>query len=92
MNFSSDNKLPRIPFGEEQIDQRLACFNSHYTSDLSIWLSVAPMSDKYPSMRSYEYFRNNHSEPNKNLKVKIFEDGKLAYDVTAKTIKEKKLL
>ena len=31
----------------------------HYNSDLSIWLSVDPMSDKYPSMSPYTYCANN---------------------------------
>ena len=31
----------------------------YYNSDLSIWLSVDPMSDKYPSMSSYVYCANN---------------------------------
>ena len=69
-----------LPFGEEQIDQRLTSFNSrytfsakekdietnysyfgarYYTSDLSIWLSVDPMSDKYPNMSPYVYCANN---------------------------------
>jgi RHS repeat-associated protein len=94
MNFYSDNRLPRLstdldsaiqhlhylPFGEEQIDQRLTNFNSrytfsakekdietgysyfgarYYTSDLSIWLSVDPLSDKYPNMSPYNYCANN---------------------------------
>ncbi len=80
MNLFSENNLPRIPFGEEQIDQRLTNFNSrytfsakekdietgysyfgarYYTSDLSIWLSVDPMSDKYPSLTPYNYCANN---------------------------------
>jgi len=94
MNFYSDNRLPRLstdfgsaiqhlhylPFGEEQIDQRLTNFNSrytfsakekdietgysyfgarYYTSDLSIWLSVDPLSDKYPSLTPYNYCTNN---------------------------------
>jgi RHS repeat-associated protein len=94
MNFYSENRLPRLstglgsaiqhlhylPFGEEQIDQRLTSFNSrytfsakekdietgysyfgarYYTSDLSIWLSVDPMSDKLPSLTPYNYCMNN---------------------------------
>jgi len=94
MNFYSDNRLPGLstglgsaiqhlhylPFGEEQIDQRLTNFNSrytfsakekdiepgysyfgarYYTSDLSIWLSVDPLSDKYPSLTPYNYCANN---------------------------------
>ena len=31
----------------------------HYNSDLSIWLSVDPMSDKYPSTSPYAYCANN---------------------------------
>ena len=31
----------------------------YYSSDLSIWLSVDPMSDKYPSLSPYTYCANN---------------------------------
>ena len=31
----------------------------HYNSDLSIWLSVDPMSDKYPGVSPYTYCWNN---------------------------------
>ena len=31
----------------------------YYTSDLSVWLSVDPMSDKYPSLSPYVYCANN---------------------------------
>ena len=31
----------------------------YYSSDLSIWLSIDPMSDKYPSTSPYAYCRNN---------------------------------
>ena len=31
----------------------------HYNSDLSIWLSVDPMSDKYPGTSPYTYCGNN---------------------------------
>ena len=31
----------------------------YYNSDLSVWLSVDPMSDKYPSTTPYAYCRNN---------------------------------
>ena len=31
----------------------------YYSSDLSIWLSVDPMSDKYPSLSPYAYSANN---------------------------------
>ena len=72
--------LHYLPFGEEQIAQRLTSFNSRYTfsakekdietgysyfgaryydSNLSIWLSVDPMSDKYPSLTPYNYCNNS---------------------------------
>ena len=31
----------------------------YYDSDLSVWLSVDPMSDKYPSMSAYMYCAGN---------------------------------
>ena len=31
----------------------------YYISDLSVWLSVDPMSDKYPSLSPYVYCANN---------------------------------
>ena len=31
----------------------------YYSSDLSVWLSVDPMADKYPSMSSYVYCADN---------------------------------
>ena len=31
----------------------------YYSSDLSVWLSVDPMSDKYPSLSPYVYCANN---------------------------------
>ena len=37
----------------------LGQYKKHYNSDLSIWLSVDPMSDKYPSTSPYTYCANN---------------------------------
>ena len=34
-------------------------YKRHYHSDLSIWLSVDPMSDKYPGVSPYTYCANN---------------------------------
>lgn len=31
----------------------------YYSSDLSVWLSVDPMADKYPSLSPYVYCANN---------------------------------
>ena len=45
---------------EKDPETGLSYFGSrYYSSDLSIWLSVDPMSDKYPSLSNYAYCRNN---------------------------------
>ncbi len=45
---------------EKDVETGLSYFGSHYySSDLSVWLSVDPMSDKYPSTSPYAYCRNN---------------------------------
>ena len=45
---------------ERDSETGLSYFGSrYYFSDLSIWLSVDPMSDKYPSTSPYAYCRNN---------------------------------
>jgi len=42
------------------VETRLSYFGSrYYSSDLSIWLSVDPMVDKYPSFSPYTYCANN---------------------------------
>ena len=45
---------------ERDVETGLSYFGArYYSSDLSIWLSVDPMSGKYPSMSSYVYCANN---------------------------------
>ena len=45
---------------EKDSETGLSHFGSrYYSSDLSIWLSVDPMSDKYPSLSPYSYCANN---------------------------------
>lgn len=45
---------------EKDSETSLSYFGSrYYNSDLSIWLSVDPMADKYPSMSPYTYCANN---------------------------------
>ena len=49
----------------------------HYNSDLSIWLSVDPMADKYPSTSPYTYCANNPVklvDPN-GEDIWIFDNG-----------------
>ena len=45
---------------EKDAETGFSYFGSrYYNSDLSIWLSVDPMSDKYPSLSPYVYCANN---------------------------------
>ena len=45
---------------EKDSETHLSYFGArYYTSDLSIWLSVDPMSAKYPSLSSYTYCADN---------------------------------
>ena len=45
---------------EKDIETGLSYFGSrYYSSDLSVWLSVDPMSDKYPSLSPYTYCADN---------------------------------
>ncbi len=45
---------------ERDVETGLSYFGArYYSSDLSIWLSVDPMSGKYPSTSPYTYCRNN---------------------------------
>ena len=45
---------------EKDVETGLSYFGSrYYSSDLSVWLSVDPMSDKYPSLSPYTYCADN---------------------------------
>mgnify|MGYP003417759428 FL=1 len=45
---------------ERDVETSLSYFGArYYSSDLSIWLSVDPMSAKYPSLSPYTYCANN---------------------------------
>ena len=45
---------------EKDTETGLSYFGArYYSSDLSIWLSVDPQSDKYPSFSPYVYCANN---------------------------------
>ena len=67
---------------EKDVETGLSYFGSrYYSSDLSIWLSVDPMSDKYPSLSPYVYCADNPVrcvDPNGE---KIVVDGDDASDV-----------
>ena len=48
---------------EKDTETRYSYFGArYYSSDLSIWLSVDPMSDKYPSLSPYVYCADNPVE------------------------------
>ena len=71
---------------ERDSETGLSYFGSrYYSSDLSIWLSVDPMSDKYPSLSPYVYCADNP--------IKIVDpDGRFGVpihqDVTRQAIKK----
>ena len=45
---------------ERDVETGLSYFGArYYSSDLSVWLSVDPMSDKYPSLSPYVYCADN---------------------------------
>ena len=64
---------------EKDSETGLSYFGSrYYSSDLSVWLSVDPMSDKYPSTSPYAYCRNNPIilvDPNGMWDAEISENG-----------------
>ena len=58
--LSTVNWIHTFSAKEKDTETGLSYFGSrYYSSDLSIWLSVDPMSDKYPSLSPYVYCANN---------------------------------
>ena len=58
--LSTVNWIHTFSAKEKDAETGLSYFGSrYYSSDLSIWLSVDPMSDKYPSLSPYTYCANN---------------------------------
>jgi len=54
------NSMYTFSAKEKDTETGYSYFGSrYYSSDLSIWLSLDPMSDKYPSMSPYTYCANN---------------------------------
>ena len=67
-SFTHTTTNPRLSFAEiftfsakeKDAETGYSYFGArYYNSELSIWLSVDPMSDKYPSLSSYTYCANN---------------------------------
>ena len=69
---------------ERDSETGLSYFGSrYYSSDLSVWLSVDPMSDKYPSLSPYVYCANNPVklvDPNGEEIVIFVNNTKYKYD------------
>ena len=72
---------------ERDIETGLSYFGSrYYSSDLSIWLSVDPMSDKYPLFSPYVYCANNPIklvDPNGEDYVVIVDEKKQTMTIKA---------
>ena len=72
----------RYTFSAKERDSEtgLSYFGSrYYSSDLSVWLSVDPMSDKYPSLSPYVYCADNPVklvDPNGEEIYEFDENGK----------------
>ena len=84
LTYNSDSTLsPTLTYTfsakEKDTETGYSYFGSrYYSSDLSIWLSVDPMSDKYPSLSPYTYCANNPIklvDPNGETIVIQGEDG-----------------
>ena len=59
-NTSYSARIFTFSAKEKDAETGFSYFGSrYYSSDLSIWLSVDPMSDKYPSLSPYAYCANN---------------------------------
>ena len=57
---SSQAEIYAFSAKERDVETGLSYFGArYYSSDLSIWLSVDPMSDKYPSLSPYVYCADN---------------------------------
>ena len=74
---------------ERDSETGLSYFGSrYYSSDLSIWLSVDPMSDKYAYQSGYVYCGNNPLkviDPNEEDEWEINKEGKVSWVCKSET-------
>ena len=83
---------PRYTFSGKERDEETgySYFGArYYHSDLSIWLSVDPMSDKYPSLSPYAYCGNNPiqiMDPNGEDIWEINSHGRVVNHIEDQTI------
>ena len=79
---------------EKDSETGLSYFGSrYYSSDLSVWLSVDPMSDKYPSLSPFVYCANNPVkvvDPNGEDYEVIIEGNTITIKATYYVTKETK--
>ena len=76
---------------EKDPETSLSYFGSrYYSSDLSIWLSVDPMSDSIPYMTPYNYCKNSPivmKDPNGEFPIEtIWDIANVVYDVGAAVV------
>ena len=78
---SSFSSMYTFSAKEKDAETGYSYFGSrYYSSDLSIWLSVDPMSDKYPHQSNYVYCSNNPIkliDPNGEDEWELSRDGYL---------------
>ena len=88
LTYNSDSTLsPTLTYTfsakEKDSETGLSYFGArYYSSDLSIWLSGDPMSDKYPYQSDYVYCGNNPIkviDPNGEDEWEIYPDGKVLW-------------
>ena len=81
--LSTINRTYTFSAKEKDTETGFSYFGSrYYSSDLSIWLSVDPMSDKYPSLSPYTYCANNPvklTDPDGRWIPGLDDDGNVTY-------------
>jgi RHS repeat-associated protein len=71
---------------EKDVETGYSYFGArYYDSGLSIWLSVDPMSDKYPNLTPYNYCANNPV-------ILVDPDGREVFDASIMNSKNKNLI
>ncbi|MBP5664266.1 MAG: hypothetical protein J6X16_08355 [Bacteroidales bacterium] len=81
--LSTVNWIHTFSAKEKDTETGLSYFGArYYSSDLSIWLSVDPMSDKYPHQSNYVYCSNNPiriTDPNGEDEWEVDKKGNITW-------------
>ena len=84
-SFSFFAEIHTFSAKEKDSETGLSYFGArYYSSDLSIWLSVDPMSDKYPSLSPYVYCANNpvkFNDPDGRWIPGLDDNGNVLYNL-----------